>query len=179
VNIAEIETLAVQKLLARQAIADALTRYARGIDRCDLDALKSAFWSDGVTNYGDADSNAWDWCAAVIAALKTMERTQHFLGNMLIEIDGDTATAETYCRAYHEVSTPEGMREMMVGGRYLDRLACRGGDWRIAHRQYVMDWNQNGPSTAKWTEGLYAGLKVVGRRFPDDPLYRLSSSGRR
>jgi hypothetical protein len=42
-----------------------------------------------------------------------------------------------------------------------------------------MDWNQNGPSTAKWTEGLYAGLKVVGRRFPDDPLYRLSSSGRR
>jgi hypothetical protein len=158
-------------VFARLAILDVLSVYARGIDRCDLEILKSAFWPDAVTNYGQDDANAWSWCTAVVEALRGMERTQHAIGNVLVDLDGDCARAETYCRAYHEVKTPGGVREMMVGGRYLDRLECRGGEWRILHRRYVMDFNQNGPSTSEWTQGLYSGLTCVGRRYPDDPLY--------
>jgi len=106
-----------------------------------------------------------------VTALRKMERTQHAISNVLIALDGGKANVETYCRAYHETRADDGFQEMMVGGRYLDRFAQRDGEWRILHRQYVMDFNQNGPSTAQWDNGLYAGLKVVGKRRPDDALY--------
>ena len=172
-DLAETATHMLAEVSAKLAISETLARYSRGIDRCDLDTLKSAFWPDGIANYCDGDLNAWAWCETVIPALRSMARTQHAISNILIHLEGERATAETYCRAYHEVHTPEGNREMMVGGRYLDRFECRAGQWRILHRQYAMDFNQNGPSSAIWDSGLYAGLKVVGRRYPEDPLYSL------
>lgn len=161
----------LETVVAKLAISETLARYSRGVDRCDLATLKSVFWPDAVVNYGDADQNGWEWCEGVVVALRELERTQHAIGNVLIDLDGPVATAETYCRAYHEVRTPDGNQEFMVGGRYLDRFALRDGAWKIAARQYVMDFNQNGPSTARWSGGLYDGLRVVGARFPEDPLY--------
>ena len=166
----EMET-ALDDLVAKQAIQEALARYCRGIDRCDIRPLQSAFWPEAMVNYGSRDENAWAWCEQVVSALKAMERTQHAIGNILIELTGETASAETYCRAYHEVAGDGGPREMMVGGRYLDRFERRDGEWRIMRRRYVMDFNQNAPSTAIWDAGLYSGLRVTGRRYPDDPLY--------
>ena len=104
-----------------------------------------------------------------------MRRTQHALSNILIEVAGDRARAETYCHAFHEFDGDGGGggcggREMVVGGRYLDYLERREGAWRIAHRTYVMDWNRNTPSTGQWDEGIYGGLKIRGGRWPDDPL---------
>ena len=57
-----------------------------------------------------------------------------------------------------------------MGGRYLDRIEQRDGDWRIAQQTCVMDRNRNTPSTAQRDEGIYAGLKIRGARWPDDPL---------
>lgn len=153
------------------AIRAVLTRYARGIDRCDDGVLRSVWWPDATADYGQGETNALEWSESVVQALATMRRTQHFLGNMLIELDGDRAVAETYCRAYHEVDAPDGPQEMEVGGRYLDRLEKRGDEWRIAHRRYVHDWNRNMASTAAWDGPLYGGLTRVGARAPDDPSY--------
>lgn len=161
-------------LADRLAITDVLTLYARGIDRCDLEALHSVFWPDATAQYGDAVQNAHTWAAATVQALRCMLRTQHALSNMLIALDGDRAQAETYCTAYHELPSPEGPREMVVGGRYLDALERRAGAWRITERTYVMDWNRNGPSTAIWDSGLYAQLTLRGARKPDDLSYRRS-----
>lgn len=166
----EGETL--NRLASRLAIQDVLTRYSRGVDRCDLETLKSAFWEDAEVQYGDAVEGAHRWAEALVVALKGMARTSHALSNMLIDVDGEHATAETYCTAYHEVSTPNGMHEMIVGGRYLDRLERRADVWRISSRLYVMDWNRNGPSTAVWDEGMYATLTNRGTRWPDDFSYR-------
>lgn len=155
----------------RLAIMDLLARYARGIDRCDLAVLEAVWWPGATADYGDGPGDALDWSRQVVVALRGMRRTQHFLGNMIIDLDGEAADAETYCRAWHEVDGPDGPLEMEVGGRYLDRMDKRGGEWRIARRRYVHDWNRNGPSTAEWQAGLYAGLKRTGGRVPDDPLY--------
>lgn len=154
----------------RLAIADLLCRYARGIDRCDEALLRTIWWPGALVDYGDGESDAGDWSAGVVTALSGMLRTQHFLGNMLIDLDGEQATAETYCRAFHEVEGPGGLHEMEVGGRYLDRLEKRDGAWRIAHRRYVHDWNRNTPSTAAWDGPLYGSLKRVGARGHLDPL---------
>ena len=136
------DAVAVQEMIARQKITDVLTRYARGIDRCDLDTLLGVFWPDSKADYGSGAQLAAAWCRATLEALKGMLRTQHSISNITIKIDGDEARAETYCHAYHELESPSGRREMVVGGRYLDRLERRDGEWRIAQRTYVMDWNR-------------------------------------
>lgn len=155
----------------RLAIADVLCRYARGIDRCDEAVLRAVWWPGAQCDYGNGVGDAGEWSAAVVVALAQMLRTQHFLGNMLIEVSGDRATAETYCRAYHEVPGPDGPQDMEVGGRYLDQLEKRGGEWRVAHRRYVLDWNRNSASTAQWDGPLYGGLTRIGARAPHDPSY--------
>lgn len=172
----DIDTADLRETIARQKIADVLTRYSRGIDRCDIETLRAVFWPDATTDYGSGRQNALDWARATVAALKNMHRTQHAISNLAIDVDGETARAETYCQAYHEIDGPAGRVEMVVGGRYLDRLERRGREWRIAERTYVMDWNRNIPSTAQWDEGIYAGLKRRGGRLPDDPLREFLAS---
>lgn len=156
--------------VAKQKISEILTLYCRGIDRCHLESLLSVFWPDATADYGSGEQNAHDWARTTVTALKGMLRTQHSIGNLLIELDGDRAKAETYCHAFHELPGEPGPAEMIVGGRYLDRLERRGGVWRIARRTYVMDWNRNVASTSRWDEGIYAALRVRGGRWPDDPL---------
>jgi hypothetical protein len=166
-----IDARALAEVAGQIAIRQVLTRYARGIDRCDLATLRAVWWPEATADYGTGPVNALEWSDGVVVALGTMRRTQHFLGNMIVDIDGETATAETYCRAYHEIDAPDGPLEMEVGGRYLDRLERRHGEWRIAERRYVHDWNRNQPSTARWEGDLYGNLKRVGARKPHDPLY--------
>ncbi|WP_448586802.1 nuclear transport factor 2 family protein [Thermaurantiacus sp.] len=160
---------ALEALLDRQAIAEVLVRYCRGVDRCDAALLKSVYWPDATDDHGTFSGNAHAFVEQLIPALLAMDRTMHAISNVSIRLLGEQATAETYCRAYHEFDGPSGKVEMEVGGRYLDRFEKRGGEWRIAHRLYVMDWNRNGPSTASWTEGIYARLQVRGGRGAADP----------
>ena len=42
----------------QQAIRDVLSRYARGVDRCDLGLLKSAYHPDGYDDHGFFKGNA-------------------------------------------------------------------------------------------------------------------------
>jgi len=176
-QLSDAEIADLRAVIAKQKITEVLTRYCRGIDRCDLDALLTVFWADAETDYGSGRRNAVDWSAATVGALKGMHRTQHSIGNVLIHLEGERASAETYCHAYHELDGPAGRLEMVVGGRYLDRLEHRDGEWRIAERIYVMDWNRNIDSTCQWDEGIYATLKTLGSRKPEDPLYGMRGVG--
>ncbi len=155
----------------RLAILDLLARYARGIDRCDAETL-NAIWADAATvDYGNGVADARKWAAGVLEMLRSMSRTQHMLGQTLIDFTESGAQAETLCHAWHETPGPEGPIEMVVGGRYLDDLVRMPAGWRIRHRRFVMDWNRNGPSTAEWDGPFFGALARRGQRSPDDPLY--------
>ena len=166
----DVDVADLLEMIARQKVADVMARYARGIDRCDIETLLSVFWPDARADYGSGEQDAGAWARATVTALKGMRRTQHSVGNLLVEFQGEQARAETYCHAFHEFEGADGPREMVVGGRYLDLLERRTCEWRISRRIYVMDWNHNGPSTCQWDEGIYAGLKIRGGRWPQDPL---------
>lgn len=159
----------LQALEDRAAIEAALARYCRGVDRCDLAMLKSAYWEDSVDDHGSFVGPGWAFAEAVVPALLSMKQTMHAISNAHIELMGEWAKVETYCVAYHLIPAPAGDAEMVVGGRYLDRFEKRNGEWRIKHRLYVMDWNQNGPATAIWDQGLFAQLKTRGARAGADP----------
>jgi hypothetical protein len=40
------------------------------------------------------------------------------------------------------------LRDFITAVRYVDRMECRSGDWRIAHRKLVLDWTRMDPVPA-------------------------------
>lgn len=158
----------IRRLIDRIAIEEVLARYCRGIDRCDADELARVFAPDARIDYGDGAKPPGETIAGLMAGLGAMTLTHHSIGNVICEIDADRARCETYCTALHILSSDE---EMVVGGRYLDTLTKNAGEWRIAQRLYIMDWNRQGPATMQVAGGLYDTLARRGARHPHDPSY--------
>ncbi len=162
---------AIQTLIDKQAITEAMLRFCHGVDRCDLGMLKSAFWEEGTANYGAFVGPNWTFCDVLIPTLKDMTSTMHNVLGSLITVNGNSAKAVSNCVAYHQVQTPDGGIEMVVGGRYLDDFEKRGHEWRILNRIYVLDWNRTGPSSSSY-DGMFEQMTNRGARHPDDPYYR-------
>jgi hypothetical protein len=88
-------------------------------------------------------------------------------------VDGLRARSETYYIGYHDMPGPLGREDFFMGGRYLDLMQKRSGQWRIKKRVLTCDWYSRSPSSAAWGTGILADLKTRGERYPDDPLYRV------
>lgn len=153
----------------RLAIAETLARYCRGIDRCDGVLLAAVFTTDARIDYGDGAKSPAETISGLMAGLGAMRLTQHNISNIMMQITGSRARAETNCVALHLIPAPDGEIELVVGGRYLDTLVKADGAWRIAERLYVMDWNRTCPSTMQTAGGLFDTLQRRGGRLPHDP----------
>jgi len=164
-----------QAVADRQAIATNLARHSRGVDRNDLDLLRSAYHPDAQVSYGMFDGPAADMAAYLTGAMLGQPVTLHRSGHMWIEVDGDRARSESYVIAYMAspgAAADGGTVQRMIGGRYLDRHEKRDGSWRIAHRTYVMDWNSNRPGTEPPPGGsaaALAGFAPRGGQLGSDP----------
>lgn len=162
------------ELADRLAIAETLALYCRGIDRCDPEQLAAAFTPDATIDYGDGAKSVAVTIPGLMASLGAMRLTQHNISNTVMRIAGTRARAETNCMALHIIPAREGEAELpdielVVGGRYLDRLEKREGRWRIAKRIYVMDWNRTQPATMQQEGELLDSLQRRGARGSDDP----------
>lgn len=58
------------------------------------------------------------------------------------EIDGDKANAETYIQAIMRFKREGKLYDLVGCGRYLDKLERRQGEWRIAARVVLGDWDK-------------------------------------
>ena len=155
----------------KQAIREVCMRYCRAVDRLDEDELPHVFHDDATVTYGTYDGPTTGFIENMFGHIKTMERTFHCLGNQLVEVDGDKATGEIYVFAYiSEIVEGETIDTLLVG-RHLDRYERREGVWKISHRAFVMDWNQDTPSSMELEDGMYSELQTRGMRAPNDPLY--------
>ena len=132
--------------LAIRALVDAWARHA---DRREPERQAALFTEDGrVTVYmGEPETTeavqvltGRAELAAAFEALGTYEATTHFNGQHTVTLDGDRATGETYCLAYH-LWTSDGQRTLMIMSiRYLDAFVRRDGQWLFAERQLITDW---------------------------------------
>lgn len=173
----ETKYLGIGTVMDRLAIAadklectELVTRLARGIDRCDPVLLADVFHPDATDDHGIFVGSASDFIAWVIPLLKTMKRTQHFIGQTLIEVDGDHAAGESYFVAHHALEGPDGDIFLIAAGRYLDRFERRDSEWKISHRHAVYDWNSTTPLTDNFDRDG-TGPLVFGQRGESDPSY--------
>jgi hypothetical protein len=133
------EVAAVRRLLDHQAIVDCITRYARGVDRSDESLVRSAYQPDAVEDHGAYIGGVDGLVRFLAAAHRPFPAYQRYVTNHTIDIDDDRAAAhaETY---YLCLLRQKDSGLLANGGRYIDRLERRSGDWRIAHRVVVMEW---------------------------------------
>jgi len=161
---AELEAM-VRELHDRQAIRDVLNRYSRGVDRQDRELLVSCYHPDAIDDHGMFVGPAGDFFDWTDPSHLCLFRThQHIIGNHVCELDGDTAHCETYY--VFAGMTKEGNRLEMSGGRYIDRMEKRGGEWRIAARKCVVEWGTEG-MMAPESQELFAAVGNVARDKSD------------
>lgn len=159
----------------RQTIADILHRHCRGLDRLDSNTLQACYWPDAEVDYGGYVGPAQDFAALVIAALKdSYELTRHALSNILIDLHASRARCETYVNADHLL--PGATQEMCFGGRYLDLLEKRDGEWRLLQRRVVMDWAKTREMEDLRNSEAFAGM-ARGGHGSADPLHNFLANG--
>jgi hypothetical protein len=173
----------VEQLMDEADIKKVLYRYCRAVDRLDLPLLRTVYHPDAIDDHGvyvGPVEGFFDFIAA--GPERGFVMTQHCLTNILVDVDGDVAHSESYFFSYHRRRTDSGMFEETSGGRYVDRLERRAGEWRISLRKVVMDWSRILPLPNEFwadsgnlsTTQLYltqAGTFTLGVRGSDDPSY--------
>lgn len=160
----------VEQLIAESEIRDVHARYCRSADRCDFELYRTCFHDDAVLEFSFWTGGVDEFIGMARNMLSGFAATTHFTGNSLVEVAGDGATCEFYTLATHRISAdakgPE--RDYACSVRYIDRMEKRGGEWRIARRQCVLDWARSDPVPA-YCDGDKEG---DARRDRSDPSYR-------
>jgi SnoaL-like domain len=152
-------TVELKDLLAREKIRDCIARLARGEDRRNAKLIAACYWPDSIIDLGVFAGPFEEYLTWVVPGSSAIPATQHVLGQSVIELRSDTALVETHVSSYHRVATGDEDRDAVVGGRYLDRMEERGGEWRIAQRTMLYDWYQDVGQSIDWSQG------VMGMRF--------------
>jgi SnoaL-like domain len=167
----------IAQFLDREAIRDVEYRYAHAIDRFDAELLRTIYWPDAIDDHGDFKGSPEEFIDWVFSSMKDlMSITQHFMGNILIRIEGKVANVETYFQAFHRWEKPDApAADLVIGGRYLDRMEKRGKEWRVAHRVVAFDYFREYSDSGDWAHSqLLNPHRTLGKRNPDDatrPLF--------
>ena len=165
----------IERMLARDEIHEVLARYARGVDRADAALLKSCYHPDAIEEHGgNYTGAAFDYVDGAVPRIRLMGAMQHLLGSSHIEFDGDVAYVETYIWTFARFASGQGSTDTFTGGRLVDRFERRDGQWKIAHRRTVFDWNRDTPTSEGWCTGLFDPSKPgmhLGRKDATDLSY--------
>jgi hypothetical protein len=144
----------LKSFLEREKIRDCIARLARGEDRRNAELISACHWPDSTSDYGVFFGTFDQYLAWVVPGSPAIPVTQHVLGQSIIELQGDAALVETQVTSYHRINMGNEERDTVIGGRYLDRMAKRNSEWRIAQRTMLYDWFQDFGVSVDWSKGV-------------------------
>jgi hypothetical protein len=141
----------------RYEVADALHRFAFGLDHGDADSLASALAEDCILDFRPADKKLrlniplitgrqaiLDSILPLIGPLDT----SHTATNLRIEISGDSATLSAYVMSQHFMprqGSLRGAENALLMNRYDCELARDGQKWRFKRITINNAWSQGDP----------------------------------
>lgn len=144
----------LKSFLEREQIRDCIARLARGEDRRDAGLISGCYWPDSTTDYGVFVGTFAEYLAWVVPGSPAIPVTQHVLGQSVIDLHSGEARVETHVTSYHRLVMGSEERDTVIGGRYLDRIEKRNGEWRIAQRTMLYDWFQDFGASIDWSKGV-------------------------
>ncbi len=165
------DTDLARELADRQAITELIYRYCRSVDRLDVPLGHSIWHEDGIADYGPdiyqgPGRGVIDQICAQHAHLL---HHSHQVSNILIDLQGDEAGSEAYVTASLRMQADNGVRQITVWSRYIDRWSRRDGRWGLDKRVTVIDFDEI-------RDVAPMGQHEVGRRDRSDPSYAVLDS---
>jgi ketosteroid isomerase-like protein len=133
--------MAKQTVSDERAILNVLGDFARILDRKQWNRVGEVF-ADAVSfDYGDGreQQGIGAMRAQFTTFLDRCGATQHLLGSIRLDIDGDTAVTHAYVQARHQGSGERMHLFVDTHGEYIDRWARRPEGWRIVRRDARWD----------------------------------------
>lgn len=161
----------IDAVVAKQAIAEVVYRYCRGIDRNQREMVRDCYWPEATDEHGSFVGTRDEYVAWVFdRMLPRYEMTMHFIGNLLVELadDGVRAKSEAYGFAMHRVRSDKPEHNLRTGFRYVDDFAKRDGQWRIARRTCTLEWTLH-TEPDRWWDAPPTHRR--GARDRTDPVY--------
>ena len=163
----------VAAIADRLAITDLIHRYCRSVDRLDVPLGHSIWHDDAVADYGSIYQGPGKGVIDLICAQhRRALHHLHQVSNILIELQGDRASSESYVTATLRVQAGAQMRQIGVWGRYVDRWSRRDGRWGLDKRIAIRDFDEV-------REVNEMARHEVGQRDRSDPSYAAFESGDR
>jgi hypothetical protein len=140
--------MTLQQISDRIEIQDVLVRYSHCIDTRDWDGLDDVFTPDAFIDYsalGGSKGTLKETKEFLARAMVMFKSFQHMISNLVVEIDGDQATARSICHN-PMVMDREGKEHVFICGLwYVDKLVRTDAGWRIAERVEERCYVENQP----------------------------------
>jgi hypothetical protein len=125
----------LQELLAERDVARQLAGFARAMDERNWAALDTIVAQDASADFGTGPVAGR---AAIVALMRSFlddcGPTQHLLGNLTVEVEGNGARSRCYVSDLHLGAGEKSQLTFQTLGEYQDRWECRGGRWWLTHR---------------------------------------------
>lgn len=126
----------LRALCDERDVQRALNLFARAMDERDWAAMAEILAEDAQ---GDLGTGRLEQRAAIIDVIREFldkcGPTQHFLGNIIIDVTGDTAVSRAYIRDVHLNSTADPSTRFYTIGDYHDTWRRRpDGSWCLTER---------------------------------------------
>ncbi|MGE3692372.1 MAG: nuclear transport factor 2 family protein [Novosphingobium sp.] len=159
----------LKDMLDHHEIRKVLTAYCHACDRADEAMMAACYTGDNsFDDHGLVRAPGPEYARLMTANI--VERTDavwHVLGQSTIEVDGESARAETFFLGFMRLKPLDGTPRLnQLAGRFVDRLERIDGQWKIRHRTCVRDTS----ITLRVEEDLQAGYGLAaGTRDADDP----------
>lgn len=122
-------------------ISQVLHRYFRSMDSKDYELLDRVFAPGAVVHYESLEGLETTYEKMVpsfVAFNQYFRLLQHMGAQLLIDLDGDSATSTINLRALHVQETHEGEENAWaIYGLYTDQHIRTGAGWRIRRRHFV------------------------------------------
>ena len=166
------------ELLAKQEITELLYRYCRGVDRLDMEMVRSCYHPGATDSHGTFQGNVDEYVVWSERLLRRYTGSVHTLANVLIEVDSDPVDSADYGTVHWARSEAHGVARhwteggppelnLSVGFRFIDDVCRRGdGPWLIQRRVATTEWvreEQFRPFDERFLQGS---------RDRTDPVYR-------
>jgi ketosteroid isomerase-like protein len=134
----------------RQELRSLAERYARGVDRRDVDAFVALFHDDAAIVIHDPSESTdprelrgIERLAKVPEVIQRYAKTFHLLGQSIYDIGDGEATGEVYCIAHHLTPDVHGGTNYVMYIRYEDTYRPDAdGVWKFAQRRLRVDWTE-------------------------------------
>ena len=127
--------MTIEDILAERCIYRNLVAFARAMDDRDWDAFAEFTSVDMTASLGHGEMEGRDTIVAFMRSfLDSCGATQHLLGNVIIDVDGDTAKSSAYVCDMHLGNGDKSDLTFHTLGRYDDEWKKVDDCWRMVRR---------------------------------------------